>query len=82
MLILTRKLGESLIIGNNQVKIAVIAVKGNQVRFGIQAPKEITVHREEIYYKILQEALKSSGTHNFGADLEECSDQFYVKEGM
>ena len=54
MLILTRKISESVIIGDN-VKITVLAVKGNQVRLGIDAPKEISVHREEIYDRIQHE---------------------------
>lgn len=54
MLILTRRISESVIIGDD-VKITVLGVKGSQVRLGIDAPKEISVHREEIYERIKQE---------------------------
>ncbi len=51
MLILTRKIGETLIIGDN-ITITVLNIKGSQVRIGIDAPKNISVHRKEIYFKI------------------------------
>lgn len=54
MLILTRRIGESVYIGD-QVRITVLGVRGTQVRIGINAPKDIPVHREEIYYKIKHE---------------------------
>lgn len=52
MLILTRRVGETVIIGDNEITITVLGVKGNQVRVGINAPKSVAVHREEIYEKI------------------------------
>lgn len=54
MLILTRRVGESLIIGDDVV-VNVLGVKGNQVRIGVDAPKNVSVHREEIYDRIQAE---------------------------
>ncbi|MGH8603865.1 MAG: carbon storage regulator CsrA [Gammaproteobacteria bacterium] len=58
MLILTRRVGESLMIGDD-VSITVLGIKGNQVRLGVNAPKEISVHREEIYQRIQQEKARA-----------------------
>ena len=59
MLILTRRIGETLIVGND-VTVTILAVKGNQVRIGINAPKNVAVHREEIYERIKQERQSGS----------------------
>ena len=54
MLILTRRVGETLMVGD-EVTVTVLGVKGNQVRLGVNAPKEVAVHREEIYERIRRE---------------------------
>ena len=54
MLILTRRVGETVMIGN-EVTVTVLGVKGNQVRIGVNAPKDVAVHREEIYDRIKRE---------------------------
>jgi carbon storage regulator len=69
MLILTRRVGETVVIGND-VDVTVLGVKGNQVRLGIKAPKEITVHREEIYQRIRRE--QNGNTH---IDLAEAANE-------
>lgn len=55
MLVLSRRLDETLIIGDD-IKITVLGISGNQVRIGIAAPKEVSVHREEVYLRIKQES--------------------------
>jgi len=62
MLILTRRVGETLMIGDD-VTITVLGVKGNQVRLGINAPRTVAVHREEIYKRIKGEQAAGSGPH-------------------
>lgn len=60
MLILTRRVGETLMVGD-EVTVTVLGVKGNQVRIGVNAPKKVAVHREEIYQRIQRERLQNGG---------------------
>ena len=58
MLILTRRVGESLMVGDD-ITVTVLGVKGNQVRIGVNAPRDVAVHREEIYDRIQDDGEKS-----------------------
>jgi carbon storage regulator len=70
MLILTRRAGETVMIGSD-VTITVLGVKGNQVRIGINAPKDVSVHREEIYERIQSEKTGESGAPAAGDKKQE-----------
>jgi carbon storage regulator len=61
MLVLTRKVGQSIVIGDN-VEVVVLEVRGEQVRIGIRAPKDVTVHRKEVYDQIQGEDKPPEGT--------------------
>ena len=56
MLILTRKIGETVVIGD-EITLTVLGVKGNQVRVGVKAPRDVSVHREEVYMRLHDDAV-------------------------
>ena len=60
MLVLTRSIGERLIINDGEIKLSVLEVKGNQVRIGIDAPRDVSVHREEVFERIRSENQEKS----------------------
>jgi len=73
MLILTRRINETLNIGDD-VQVTVLGIKGNQVRIGINAPRDVPVHREEIYQRIKREELASSGDQSSGENAKDADE--------
>ncbi len=73
MLILTRRIGESVVIGDD-INITVLGVKGNQVRLGVNAPKDVAVHREEIYQRIQFEKQAQGETPGNSASVTKIGD--------
>lgn len=73
MLILTRRIGETVVIGND-VDVTVLGVKGNQVRLGVKAPREVAVYREEIHRRISQEQQHVTGTEASEASGRQAAD--------
>jgi len=81
MLILTRRAGETLMIGDD-VSITVLGVKGNQVRIGVNAPKTVSVHREEIYQRIQREKTQQTGGDVVLDDEDNLGNQMPVQNGL
>lgn len=79
MLVLTRKLGESIRIGDNIV-VKIVDLDGRHVKLGIEAPKNVTVNREEIYEKIQKENRAASAPREI--NLQDIAQQFRKKEGV
>lgn len=79
MLVLTRKIGESINIGND-VKVTIISLEGGQVRLGIEAPRDVIVHREEVYAKILEENRQAAKTSTL--DLKTIANNWKRKKSM
>ena len=73
MLVLTRKVGESINIGNS-IKITVVSIDGSQVRLGIDAPRDVIVHREEVYNKIIEENKAAASARKI--DLKAIADKW------
>ena len=77
MLILTRKIGEGIIIGDN-IRIAILEIRGKQIRIGIDAPPNIVVLREEIYQRVQEENLQAAGVRD--VDLKEIANIWKQKK--
>jgi carbon storage regulator len=75
MLVLARKINESIMIGDD-IELVVIDIKGDQVKLGIRAPKNVTVHRQEIYEEIQQENIAALGSEFKPETLRDLSDFF------
>ncbi len=78
MLVLARKINESIMIGDD-IEVVVIDIKGDQVKLGIRAPKKVTVHRKEIYEEIQQENIAALGSEFKPETLRDLSD-FFTRE--
>ena len=81
MLILTRRVGETVMIGND-VTVTVLGVNGNQVRIGVNAPRDVAVHREEIFERIKREEQDGSGTTSARPVAVRTSGNGHATDGM
>jgi carbon storage regulator len=81
MLILTRRVGETVMIGND-VTVTVLGVKGNQVRIGVNAPRDVAVHREEIFERIKREEQDGGGTTSAHPAAARANGNGHAANGM
>jgi carbon storage regulator len=81
MLILTRRVGETVMIGND-VTVTVLGVKGNQVRIGVNAPRDVAVHREEIFERIKREEQDGGGTTSARPAAARANGNGHAANGM
>lgn len=81
MLILTRRVGETVMIGN-EVAVTVLRVKGNQVRLGVNAPKSISVQREEIFQRIKREGHAEASSHGVDEGADETAEAAEIAEAV
>ncbi|MXZ81551.1 MAG: carbon storage regulator CsrA [Gammaproteobacteria bacterium] len=79
MLILTRRIGESVYIGDD-IRLTILGVRGTQVRIGINAPKDVPVHREEIYHRIKYESGGNENSENSENEVDSQSDYDWKEE--
>ena len=79
MLVLTRKKGQSLMIGQD-VEIVIVEIQGDQVRLGITAPKSVSIHRKEVYEEIVQENLQASSVTLSTEDLKKAMESLYKEK--
>ena len=79
MLVLTRKKGQSLMIGQ-EIEISIVDIQGDQVRIGINAPRSVSIHRKEVFEEILQENLQASTVSLSTEELKKAVETLHVKK--
>lgn len=79
MLVLTRKKGQSLMIGN-EIEISIVDIQGDQVRIGINAPRNVSIHRKEVFEEIQQENRQASTVNLSQEELKKAVETFHLKK--